>query len=47
MYKRQLHQLRGQVEVALQVGAGDDVQDGVGALADQVVPRHHFFQRIG
>ena len=32
----QLDQLGGQVEVALDVGAIDDVQDGVGLLLDQI-----------
>ncbi len=43
----QLGQLRGQVQVALQVGAVDDVQDGVGALGDQVVTGYDFLQRVG
>ena len=43
----QLHQLGGQIQVALQVGTVDDVQNGVGALADQIVPGHHFLQRVG
>ena len=43
----QLRQLGGQVQVALQVGAVDDVQDGVGALADQVIPGHHLLQGVG
>ena len=42
-----LYQLRRQVEVALQVGAVDDVQDRVGPLIDQVIPGNHFLQRIG
>ena len=37
----QLGELGGEVEVALQVGAVDDVEDGVGALHDQVVAGHH------
>ncbi len=43
----QLGELRGQIKVALQVGAVDDVQDGVGPLADQIIPGHHLFQRVG
>ena len=37
----QLGELGGEVQVALQVGAVHDVQDGVGALAHQVIPGHH------
>ena len=33
----QLGKLGGQVEVTLQIGAVDDVEDGVGPLTDQVV----------
>ena len=43
----QLHQLRGEVQVALQVCAVDDVQDDVRPLPDQVVPGHDFLQRVG
>ena len=43
----QLGQLGGQVQVALQVGAVDDVQDGIGALTDQVITGDHFLQRVG
>ena len=43
----QLGQLRGQVQVTLQVRTIDDVQDGVGTLVDQVVTGHHFLQRVG
>ena len=43
----QLRQLGGQIEIALQIGAVDDVQNGVGALADQVVAGHHLLQRVG
>ena len=43
----QLGQLSGQVQVTLQVGAVDDVQDGIRTLCDQVVTRHHFLQRVG
>ena len=41
-----LGQLGGQVEVALEVGAVDDVQDGVRALRDQVVPGDDLFHRV-
>ena len=43
----QLGQLSGQVEVALQVGTVNDVQDGIGALIDQIVTGNHFLQRVG
>ena len=43
----QLGKLRGQVQVPLQVGAVDDVQDGIGPLADQVIPGYHFLQGVG
>jgi len=43
----QLGQLGGQVQVTLQVRAVDDVQDGIGALVDQVVTSHHLLQRVG
>ena len=43
----QLGKLGGEVEVALQVGAVDDVQNGVGALLDEVVTSHQFLQRVG
>ena len=43
----QLGQLGGQVQVTLQVRTVDDVQDGVGALGDQVVTGDHFLQGVG
>ena len=43
----QLGQLGGEIEVALQVGAVDDVQYGVGAFAHQVVPCDHLLQGVG
>ena len=43
----QFGQLGGQIQVALQVGAVDDVQDGVGAFTDQIIPGDHFLQRVG
>ena len=43
----QLGELGGEVQVALQVGTVDDVQNGVGPLADQIVTGHHFLQRVG
>ena len=43
----ELRELGGEIEVALQVRAVDDVQNGVGALADQVVSRDHLLQRVG
>ena len=42
----QLGQLRGQVQVALQVGTIDQVQDGVGALGDQIIPGYDLLQRV-
>ena len=43
----QLDQLSGQVEVALNVGAIDDVQDGIGLLLDQVSTGDDLLQRVG
>ena len=43
----QLGELRGEIKVTLKVGAVDDVQNGIGALADQVVPGYDFLQRVG
>ena len=43
----QLNELGGEVQVALDVGAVHDVQDGVGLLLHQVVPGHHFLQGVG
>ena len=43
----QFDELGGQVEVALDVGAVDDVQDGVGLFPHQVAAGHHFLQRVG
>ena len=42
----QLGQLGGEVQVALQVGAVHDIEDGIGALTQQVVPGHHLLQSI-
>ncbi len=42
----QLGQLGGQVQVPLQVGAVDDVQDGVGPLINQVIPGDHFLHGV-
>ena len=42
----QLCQLRGQVQITLQVCAVDDVQNSVGPLIDQIVSRYNLFQRI-
>ena len=39
-------QLCRQVEVPLQVGSVDNVQDGIRTFLDEVVPRHHFFQCV-
>ena len=43
----QLGQLGGEVEVALQVGAVDDVQDGIGAFHHQIVSGHYLLQGVG
>ena len=43
----QLGQLGGQVQVTLQVRTVDDVQDGVGALGDEVITGDHFLQGVG
>ena len=40
-------QLGGQVEVTLDVGAVDDVQDGVGLLIDEVAAGNDLLQRVG
>ena len=43
----QLDELGGQVEVALDVGAVDDVEDSVGFFPHQVAPGHHLLQCVG
>ena len=43
----QLDQLGGQVEVTLDVGTIDDVQDGIGLLVDEVAASDNFLQRVG
>ena len=43
----QLGQLRGQVQVALEVRAVDNVEDGVRPLVDQVVAGDDLLQRVG
>ena len=43
----ELGQLRGEVEVPLQVGAVDDVQNRIGTLRDQVVPGDDLFECVG
>jgi len=43
----QLGQLGGQVQVTLQVGTINDVQDGIGALAQQIITGYYFFQGVG
>ena len=42
----QLSQLRGQVQVTLDVGSVNNVQDGVRLFVDQIATSHHFFQRV-
>ena len=43
----EFHQLGGQVQIALEIGTVNDIQDRVRPFIDQVIPGHHFFQRIG
>ena len=43
----ELGQLRGEVEVPLQVGAVDNVQNRIGPLRDQVVPGDDLFECVG
>ena len=45
--KSQVKQLRGQVQVAFQVGAVNDVDNGVGALVDDEFTCNNFFKRVG
>ncbi len=42
----QLSQLGGQVQVTLDVGSVNNVQDGVRLLVYQIATSHHFFQRV-
>ena len=42
----QLGQLRGQIQIALQIRAINNVEYGVGPLVDQIIARHHFLQRV-
>ena len=42
----QLDQLGGQVQVPLDVGTIDDVQDGIGLLADQIAAGDDLFQSV-
>ena len=41
-----LSQLRGQIKVPFKVGTVDDIKNRVGTFLDQVVPCHHFFERV-
>ena len=43
----QLHQLSGEIEVPLDVGAVHDVDDGVGLFGDQIASGDHLLQRVG
>jgi hypothetical protein len=43
----QLRQLRGQVKIALDIGAVHDVEYRVGLLVDEVIPGNDFLQRVG
>ena len=42
-----LHELRGEIEIALQIGRVDDVDDAVGALIQYVIARDDFLGRVG
>ena len=42
-----LDQLRGQIQVALNIGAIHDVQDGIGLFTHQIFTRNHFLQGVG
>ena len=41
-----LHQLCGEVQVAFQIGAVDDVQDGIRTFLDQIVSGNNLFQGV-
>ena len=43
----ELGQLGGQIEVALEVGGVDDVEDHIGALVDQIIPGDNLFKGVG
>ena len=43
----QLDELGGQVQVALDVGAVHNVQNGIGLLVYQIAPGHHLLQGVG
>ena len=43
----QLNELGGEVQVALDVGAVHNVEDGVRLLLNQIVPGHHLLQGVG
>ena len=43
----QLQQLDGEIQIALQVGGVHDVDDAVGALADDKVPGHDLLHGVG
>ena len=42
----ELHELRGQVEISLEVGRVDDVNDDVGVAVDQVIARDDLLARV-
>ena len=42
----ELGELGGQIQVAFQVGAVDDVQDRIRPVVDEVIAGHHLFQRV-
>ena len=41
-----LGELCGEVEISLQIRAVNDVEDGVRALADQIISRHDLLERV-
>ena len=40
-------QLRGQIEIAFDIGGVHQIQNGVRPLLHQIIPGNHFLQRIG
>ena len=42
----QLHKLRGQIQVSLQIRPVHDIQDRIRTFRDQIIPGNHLFQCI-
>ena len=42
----QFRQLGGQIQIALQIGSVNDVQNAVGTFINQVIPRHDFLKGV-